>query len=190
MTAHAASEADVDPQVEQSHDQLANYEARLDPEALMLCSLMWVDEAPAGDIATVLDYLDPSDFRRPVHGQIFTLMRAQKEEGGLITPAALAGKIASNATHLPANVYNPLLIALSGLGALPSQAVHYADQVLAESYRRNFASMATYLTQVAREAPETDLFALLVEQGTTQRAAWKRRQGLLASIHHSTSTED
>ncbi|WP_099299357.1 DnaB-like helicase N-terminal domain-containing protein [Corynebacterium dentalis] len=190
MTAEPAHVLHSSDQVDESQEHAARYEARLDPEALLLCGLMWVDAAPTGDVATVLNYLDATDFRKPAHGEIFKLMRAQMSEGGLITPASLAGRMAANAMNLPSDVYMPLLVAIAGLGALPSQVVHYADQVLAESYRRNFASMATYLTQVAREAPEGDLFSLMVEQGTAQRAAWKRRCGLLTAVHQPAHNEE
>ena len=54
-------------------DQIADYEARLDPEALLLCSLMWVEGPATGDVATILNYLSPHDFRRPAHGRLTRL---------------------------------------------------------------------------------------------------------------------
>lgn len=174
-----------------TEDRIAHYEARLDPEALLLCSLMWVEDAPAGDIATILTYLHPNDFRRPTHGRVFALMQQQAKEGKLITAAALAGRIDAHRDNhgWPDGHHGPLLVALSGLRALPAQATFYADQVLAESYRRQYATMATELTQVAKEAPEGDLFSILVDHGTAQRAAWQRRQGFMHAINNSIDIE-
>lgn len=173
-------------------EYVANYEARLDPEALLLCALMWVEDAPDGDIATILNYLHPGDFRRPTHGRVFELMQHQAREGKLITVAAIAGRIESNRDNhgWPDGHHGPLLVALSGLRALPSQATFYADQVLAESYRRQYSTMVTELAQVAKEAPEHDLFSILVHHGTTQRAAWQRRQGFMHAITNPTTDTD
>lgn len=171
-------------------DQIADYEARLDPEALLLCSLMWVEGPATGDMATILKYLSPHDFRRPAHGRLFELMQRQTEEGKLITPAALAGRIDANRDHRgwPDGHHEPLLVAILSLQALPVQAAFYADQVLAESYRRQYAHMTTTLAQAAREAPEQDLFAIMLQKGTEQRAAWERRQGLADALNNPATT--
>lgn len=167
-----------------AEEYVANYEARLDPEALLLCSLMWVEGVPDGEIATILTYLHPNDFRRPAHGRVFELMQHQAREGKLVTAAAIAGRIESHrdSRGWPDGHHGPLLVALSGLRALPAQATFYAEQVLAESYRRQYASMVTELSQVAKEAPEGELFSILVCHGTTQRVAWQRRQGFMRAI--------
>lgn len=193
MNTQIAAESDITQEHRDAEEHLARYEARLDPEALLLCSLMWVEGQAGGEIKTILNYLHPKDFRRPAHGRVFELMQQQAAEGKLITAAAIAGRIDAHRDNRgwPGGHHTALLVALSGLRALPSQAAFYADQVLAESYRRQYATMATELAQVAREAPEKDLFSILVHHGTTQRAAWQRRQGFMHALNNPTpETED
>ena len=59
-------------------------------------------------------------------------------------------------------------------GAHSVAAVHYADNVLSQSYRRSFHIAGQRLAQAAEEAPEADLFDFMVELGTRQRAAFNR----------------
>ena len=81
-------------------------------------------------------------------------------------------------------------MAILSLQALPVQAAFYADQVLAESYRRQYAHMTTTLAQAAREAPEQDLFAIMVQKGIEQREAWKRRKGLADALNNPTTNPE
>ncbi|MDQ1178680.1 hypothetical protein [Rhodococcus sp. SORGH_AS_0301] len=55
-----------------------------------------------------------------------------------------------------------------------SAAVHYADIVLSQSYRRSFHITGQRIVQAAEQGPEDELFDYMVELGRQQRSAWKR----------------
>lgn len=170
---------------------------RLDPEAMLLSSLLAVEAGADGeglavaDAGYVLDYLHPRDFSQPSYGRIFTLMKGQMADGKLITPAAISARIEATADTDGWGGTTPQLrlLSLYELGGLPAQITYYADEVLSASYRRQYQAMVTSLQQASQQAGEADLFPLLVEHGTAQRRAWRRRTRFLASAP-STSTPE
>ncbi|MBG9328871.1 GcrE [Corynebacterium belfantii] len=166
----------------------ADYEIRLDPEALLLCALMNIEGDPHGEAGVVLDYLHPTDFYRPTYGDLFAVMQRHRATGDPLHPAAINATLANGAEEIAwsGGHHTKLLINLYGLNSIPSQIGYYAEQVLAESYRRSFASMARFLAQAAEFAAETDLFPLMVEHGKKQRQAWARRQGLAPLLRGET----
>lgn len=162
---------------------------RLDPEAMLLSSLLAIETGADGeglavaDASYVLDYLHPRDFNQPSYGRIFILMKDQLADGKLITPAAISARIEATADTDGWGGTTPQLrlLSLYELGGLPAQITYYADEVLSASYRRQYQAMVTSLQQASQQAGEADLFPLLVDHGTAQRRAWKRRTRFLAS---------
>ncbi|KQU04479.1 hypothetical protein ASG56_14145 [Rhodococcus sp. Leaf7] len=66
-----------------------------------------------------------------------------------------------------------------------SAAVHYADIVLSQSYRRSFHITGQRLIQAAEQGPEEELFDYMVELVTMQRAACKRLNTFQAGGAHT-----
>lgn len=150
----------------------------IDPEALLLSSLMWVGPKVPQQVKDLLDYLHEADFFNPVHGRIFRLIRAQVSAGLPMDVASLVSCIdASGKNEIwPDGSHHITLANIAGLGTVPDQATWWADRVLAASYRRQFVRMTERLAQISREAPEGELFDTLVELGKAQRQAWERRR--------------
>lgn len=157
---------------------------RLDPEAQLLCSLMMTGHDARGDVRHVLDWLAATDFYNPVYAHLFTLIVQEADRGRPFDPVSLNSRVVADGEtpNVSATVARTVLVALTTLNAIPSQAIYYADQVLATWYRRQFATMTTELAQLARDAHEADLFPQLVEHGRHQRTAARRRETFLSSL--------
>lgn len=153
----------------------------IDPEALLLSSLMWVGPTLPRDVKNLLDYLREADFHNPVYGRIFRLIREQAHAGLPMDVASLVSCIDSGGKNeiWPDGSHHIILANLAGLRTIPEQATWWADRVLAASYRRQFSRMVERLAQISREAPDTELFERLVGEGKAQRQAWERRRNFL-----------
>ena len=168
---------------------------RLDPEAMLLSSLLAVSHNGSAanqaekDADYVLNYFHENDFANPIYGRIFSLMVAQREQGKLITPAALSARISATADTNGWGSTTPelRLLNLYELGALTPQILYYADEVLGSSYRRQFSAMVTNLAQATEHAAEDDLFTLLVSHGRAQRNAWARRTSFYRNLEPATA---
>ena len=104
--------------------------------------------------------------------------------------AVIAGLVAAGEPYDPASVTAAFMRSGSGgakdaplrrrlnevitAGADGFTAVHYADIVLSQSYRRSYRTVATAIVHAAEELPEEYLFDHLVEHGRAQRALWRR----------------
>lgn len=172
---------------------------RLDPEAMLLSSLLAIEGTGSHaermadqDARYVLRYLHPGDFSHPAYGRIFSLMETQAAEDKLFTPAALAGRIEATADTTGWGGTPPQLrlLDLYELGGLPAQVTYYADEVLSASYRRQYQLMVTSLEQASTQAPEDNLFSLLVAHGRAQRRAWQRRCQFLDNAPSTTDHAD
>lgn len=183
------SQAEAEGKV--SDSQAESYDIRLDPEAQLLSAILWASDDPYGDVDVVLDYLHPNDFYRPLHRMIFQLMQEEHAKGTPLEPTILNGIVAAKgrSSEWAKWDYPRLLIELVGLSAIPAQIGYYADLVLGESYRRNFALMVVKLRQMAEQAPEEELFSELVSQGVAQRRAWQRRIGLADQLKKENNSE-
>lgn len=174
----------------------APYDARMDPEAKLLCALMWITTTPDEYIVKILNFLTPSDFRRPDHGRLFALICDQVAAGAPLDPTILAGKCdaagADGRTGWPeGKTPQQYILDIASLQALPSQVGHFAELVIMASYRRQFQSMATYLSQVAAEADVDDMFGIMVEQGRRQRVAVTRLDAFRREVlGHTNPAED
>ena len=169
-----AAETTTEPQ-----DMPAVYDARMDPEAKLLCALLWVADPAGAHIAEIVEFLRPVDFRRPAHARLFTLIAEQVTAGEPIDPTIIAGKCdaagAAGRDGWPSGVTpQAFILDIASLETRPSQASYLAELVIGASYRRQFQSMTTYLTQIGEEADVDDLFGVMVEQGRRQRAARAR----------------
>ncbi|RSZ63466.1 GcrE [Corynebacterium hylobatis] len=151
----------------------------LDPEALLLCGLMWAGNGhQASD--RVCAVLAGADFYDPHHGRLFELIATRRAVGQPTDPASLRSALSAqgSAAALPHRTAESVLLDLATLGVRAEQVLSYADQVLGASYRRQFQAMAAALVHAGETAPEHDLFRIMVAHGKAQRAAWQRRQVL------------
>ena len=153
-------------------DTSAGLDPRTDPESLTLCALMWsVDTAAA---IRVTDALVPADFSEPPYAELFTVIAELVTTGGPHDPASVAAVL-----HRAGGGQKdaPLRRALADVvtaDAPAVSAVHYADIVLSQSYRRSFHITGQRLVQAAEQGPEDELFDYMVQLGRRQRAAWQR----------------
>ncbi|MEL4163079.1 DnaB-like helicase N-terminal domain-containing protein [Corynebacterium bovis] len=158
-----------------------------DAEAMLLSCLLWTDDLPAGDVAYVLDYLHPKDFFSPFSGAVFGVMRALTAEGLVLNAAEVARWVAEHPDGVdvtwPGGAGVELMLAeLAGLGGVPAAVVYWADQVLGQSYRRQYQQATTRLVQIGKVAAESDLFDALAEVGAQQRRAKARRDGFMSGV--------
>ena len=151
----------------------------LDPEALLLCGLMWAPPTHA-DTDRLCTILTDVDFYDPHYARLFDLIFQRRTAGQATDPASLRSALSAqgSAAAIPHRTAETLLINLATLGVMPEQVLNYGDQVLGASYRRQFQTMAAALAHAGETAPETELFSIMVEHGRAQRTAWQRRQAL------------
>ncbi|WP_415977512.1 DnaB-like helicase N-terminal domain-containing protein [Rhodococcus sp. 077-4] len=189
MNALRAVPTPGDDAAEQAHADLApvedldtltvepGYDPATDPEAMLLCALMDVrnQSADGTDIERITSTLTTTDFEDPAHarmyGHIVDLIAAGQPHDFASVTGALIRSGADGAKDAP---LRKRLMGIVTAGAHSVAAVHYADNVLSQSYRRSFHIAGQRLTQAAEEAPEADLFDYMVELGTAQRSAFNR----------------
>lgn len=160
---------------------------RLDPEAQLLCSMVWHPQGvPA--LNYVAKNLSSADFYNPMYGHIFSVISEAVIDGMPHDPSAISVRLA--AAGGAAESYQRVLLAILGLGTTTTHLIYYADQLVSTWYRRQFSDMAQMLVQIAEEAPEAELFDRMVEQGRQQRAARERRETFLERARQYTSTSE
>ena len=149
---------------------------QLDPEALLLCGLMWAGKQhpPSDEVCRILE---PGDFYDPHHGRLFGFLASRRRAHQPVDPASLSSALSElgDSAPLPRHTAKRLLLELTTLSVVPELVTDYADQVLGMSYRRQYLTMATALTHAGETLPESELFPVMVEHGRAQRAAWERR---------------
>jgi hypothetical protein len=170
------SEPTVVPDAEDDTREM--YDPRMDPEAKLLCALMWA-EAPTGRILDVIESLSPADFRHYAHRRLFSLIAEQAAAGSPLDPTIIAARCdaagAAGRDGWPEKkTPQRFILEVASLNALPAQITYLAELVLGASYRRQFQAMAAHLSQAGEEADTEDLFDLMVEHGRRQRAARAR----------------
>ena len=150
---------------------------QLDPEALLLCGLMWAGKQhpPSDEVCRILE---PGDFYDPHHGRLFGFLASRRRAHQPVDPASIGSALSElgDSAPLPRHTARRLLLELTTLHVVPELVTDYADQVLGMSYRRQFQAMAAALVHASEHLPEGELFPVLVKHGRAQRAAWKRRQ--------------
>lgn len=145
---------------------------RTDPESLTLCALMW--SAESDDTTRVAAALTPGDFENPAHAELFTIIAALITEGRPHDPASVAAVIHRAGGGQKDAPLRRVLADVVTADAPAVSAVHYADIVLSQSYRRSFHIAGQRITQAAEQGPEEELFDYMVQLGRQQRAAWNR----------------
>lgn len=155
---------------------------QLDPEALLLCGLMWAGKQHAAS-DEVCRILQPGDFYDPLYGELFGVMVERRGVDKPVDPASLTSALSEMGEDAPIKkpVARRLLLELSTLRVVPELVTDYADQLLGMSYRRQFQAMAAALAHAGETLPEDALFETMLDHGRTQRAAWERRQALRGS---------
>jgi len=166
------------------------YDPATDPEAMLLCALMDVrnQSTDGTDVERITSTLTPADFEDPAHARMYAhivdLITARQPHDFASVTGALIRSGADGAKDAP---LRKRLMGIVTAGAHSVAAVHYADNVLSQSYRRSFHIAGQRLTQAAEEAPEADLFDYMVELGIAQRAAFGRlntfRRGATGTEH-------
>ncbi|OZF06011.1 hypothetical protein CH300_12370 [Rhodococcus sp. 15-1154-1] len=157
-------------------DELA-YDPATDPEALLLCALMWSDHTgglPSED-RRIAEILTDRDFEITAYGRLFTVIADLITAGEHYDPASVTITLvrAGADGEKDANVRRRLNEVITAR-ADGYKATHYADMVLSQSYRRSFHTAAVAIMQAAEEAPEEYLFEHMLEHGRRQRAAFNR----------------
>ncbi|WP_322544557.1 DnaB-like helicase N-terminal domain-containing protein [Rhodococcoides fascians] len=153
------------------------YDPATDPEAMLLCALMDVRNQSTGgtDIERITCTLTAADFEDPAHARMFIhivgLIAAGQPHDFASVTGALVRSGADGAKDAP---LRKRLMGIVTAGAHSVAAVHYADNVLSQSYRRSFYDAGRALQQLAEEAPEDELFNRLVAIGCAQRDAKRR----------------
>ncbi|MBY6366944.1 DnaB-like helicase N-terminal domain-containing protein [Rhodococcoides corynebacterioides] len=153
-------------------DEQGELDPRTDPESLTLCALMWSTE-PA-DTTRVATALTPGDFENPTHAELFTVVAALVTEDRPHDPASVAAVIHRAGGGQKDAPLRRVLADVVTADAPAVSAVHYADIVLSQSYRRSFHIAGQRITQAAEQGPEEELFDYMVQLGREQRAAWNR----------------
>ncbi len=154
---------------------------RTDAEALCLCSLLWSSSSVA---RTITATLTPSDFERPVYGDLFELIATQIEVDKPHDPASVAAALTQTgraAGHRGTALSRALSDATMAGGA-PEAAGHYAITVVSAAYRRGFHAAATSLTEAAEQLPQDQLFEYLLSIGRAQRTATQRLDDISSTL--------
>jgi replicative DNA helicase len=147
---------------------------RLDSEALCLCGVLWSTPTAA---ARVVGVLQATDFTRPAHSALFTLIADQLQRGRPHDPASIAAVITGQGAGAhQGGLLTRALADATAAGATPEATGHHAVNVLADAYRRSFHTAALALTQAAEQLPTDALFDHLVTVGRAQRTATERLQ--------------
>jgi Replicative DNA helicase len=151
----------------------------LDPEALLLCAMMWAPDND-DDATRVCTVLTAKDFYKPQMGALFSIITTRRTNGEAADPASIQSWLSEQGDRapLPAHTARPLLIDIATLGVTHERIIAFADQVLGASYRRGYQVMATALAHAGETAPEDQLFEIMVNHGRAQRTAWNRRHAL------------
>ena len=145
---------------------------RTDPESLTLCALMW--SAESADTTRVAAALTPGDFASPAHAELFTVIADLITENRPHDPASVAAVIHRGGGGQKDAPLRRVLADVVTADAPAVSAVHYADIVLSQSYRRSFHIAGQRITQAAEQGPEEELFDYMVQLGRRQRTAWNR----------------
>lgn len=144
-------------------------EPHLDPEAQVLCALLWSDPVAA---RTVVDQLLADDFDRPVYGELFAVIARLVRAGHPhSSPLVLAQLEQTGRVH---GQLSTALLAVTLADARDHEVRHLAYAVIAMSYRRGYNRAAHALAQLAEEAPTEDLFEQMCALGRNRRDAKTR----------------
>ena len=158
-------------------DNETAHEPSTDPEALLLCALMW--SAHTGGVSAedlrITAIVTADDFDDVAYRRMFVVIAGLVAAGEPYDPASVTAAFMRSGSGGAKDA--PLRRRLNEVitaGADGFTAVHYADIVLSQSYRRSYRTVAAAIVHAAEELPEEQLFDHLVEHGRAQRALWRR----------------
>lgn len=160
----------------------------LDPEAHLLCAAMWSRDID--ELRFVVALVREDDFAQPFHRPIYAAIRGALTNGRPHDPVSISAELTRAGTgRVPPAVHHTLRAVLT-LGS-PAPAVrHYAATVVAAAYRRSFHDLAQTMGYAAEAAAEDELFPILVELGTRQRAELRRLTTLRGGPAHPGASPD
>lgn len=146
-------------------DNETAHEPSTDPEALLLCALMW--SAHTGGVSAedlrvtaIVTADDFDDFDDVVYRRMFVVIAGLVAAGEPYDPASVTAAFMRSGSGGAKDA--PLRRRLNEVitaGADGFTAVHYADIVLSQSYRRSYRTVAAAIVHAAEELPEADLSA-------------------------------
>ncbi|MGB2720265.1 MAG: DnaB-like helicase N-terminal domain-containing protein [Rhodococcus sp. (in: high G+C Gram-positive bacteria)] len=153
------------------------YNPATDPEALLLCALMWSNNT--GGVSTedhrVATIVTADDFDNPAYRRMFTVIADLITASQPYDPASVtAALMRSGADGAKDSALRRRLNEVITTGADGLAVAHYAGIVLSQSYRRSFHTAGQAIMQGAEELPEEDLFEQMLDYGRRQRAAFNR----------------
>lgn len=148
----------------------------LDPEAHMLCAAMWSRDVD--ELRVVTSLVREDDFADPFHRPIYAAIRDAVASGRPHDPVSISAELGrAGADRVPQAVHRTHRNVLT-LGSSAGAVRHYAATVVAAAYRRSFHELAGTMRHAAEAAAEDELFPILVELGTRQRAELRRLTAL------------
>ncbi|MDJ0363134.1 DnaB-like helicase N-terminal domain-containing protein [Rhodococcus sp. H29-C3] len=161
------------------------YDLGTDPEALLLCTLMW-SYHPAGDVsetARITAALTAADFDDAAHGRLYAIVAELVAAAEPFDVAAVTNTLVrSGAAGQKDAPLRRRLVNITTLGTHPLTATNNAAIVLSQSYRRSFRIAGHSIVQAAEELPEDDLFEQMLECGRRQRRAHNRLHAFRSGV--------
>ncbi|WP_278314990.1 DnaB-like helicase N-terminal domain-containing protein [Lolliginicoccus levis] len=148
-------------------------------EAWLLGALLWARRA---EVERAAELLDPADFHRPLHAELFALIAREARAGrGHRPPDILAALAAEGGTagHRGGQAARALTAATTS-GADPLRLPVHAYLVCAAAARRATILAAHDLLDAAERAGEHELFPRLLAHGRAARAREQRMACLRA----------
>lgn len=137
----------------------------LDPEAHMLCAAMWSRDVD--ELRVVTSLVREDDFADPFHRPIYAAIRDAVASGRPHDPVSISAELSrAGADRVPQAVHRTHRNVLT-LGSSAGAVRHYAATVVAGR-----------MQHAAEAAAEDELFPILVELGTRQRAELRRLTAL------------
>lgn len=150
-------------------DEVAGDDPQLDPEVMVLASLMWAPTEHARRCAHLLEF---ADFHRPAAGELYEVVRGLLEAGKAHQPPHVLAVVTSGAQHTSG--VRRLLLDATTAGAHAAHLAQYAYLVVSAAHRRGYHAAAKVLEQAATERDEVELFPQLVAIGRERRTAHER----------------
>ena len=158
-------------------DWSAAHRPATDPEALLLSALMWSNhpDGPTTETRRIVATVTATDFDSAAYARLYEVIAALVAAGEQHDPASVTHALARAGSGGPTgDSLRHRLTGVATAGGHAAAAVHYADMVLSQAYRRSYRTVGDAIAQAAEELPEEQLFDHMVERGRTQRALWNR----------------
>jgi len=151
---------------------------RLDPEATLLCAMMFSRDAD--ELALVAEHLSAEDFINPRFGELFTALTELIAAGEGHEPTRVlahlhnVGELAGHKGKLRADALQAISLLDTPALGLQGRAL----DVLRATYRRAYRAAAQRQLQAADEAATDHLFDIILDAGTQMRTYTRRLDAL------------